>query len=285
METVVEIVKRTLYEDGVGDDVTSMFCNLGAQSAQAQIIAREPGVFCGSSVIAALLDICDSSALKIQPVFCDGDTFKKGDVLLRLSGPSTTLLAIERSLLNFLQRLCGIATTTQDYVAALNNSNIAVLDTRKTTPGLRPLERQAVVAGGGQNHRYNLSDMVLLKENHLSALASAGKLKNFSETCREFQHKHHGIMIEIEIETLAQLEEIDLSDVDIIMLDNFELTDVAKAKAICDAKGYSAQLEVSGNISLETISQYRDLPINRLSVGKLTHSVKALDLSMLMEDA
>ncbi|MDA1353909.1 MAG: carboxylating nicotinate-nucleotide diphosphorylase [bacterium] len=285
MDNTEALVRCALEEDGAWNDVTSAFCGLDQHAGQAQIIARESGVFCGSHVISAILDIFNDTKLAIQPIFLDGDAFKKGDVILRLSGPATTLLALERTLLNFLQRLCGIASTTKAYVNALSNSSIAVLDTRKTTPGLRPLERKAVVAGGGKNHRYNLSDMVLLKENHLAALAAAGKLELFADTCRAFKHNCPGIQIEIEVETLAQLGDLGLSEVDIIMLDNFALEDIPKAKAICEAKEYGALLEVSGNISLETISQYRTLPVDRISIGKLTHSVKALDLSMLMEDA
>ena len=194
-----------------------------------------------------------------------------------------TVLKAERVMLNFIQRLSGIATTTSHFVARLNNPKIHVLDTRKTTPLYRFLERQAVVAGGGENHRLNLSDMVLLKENHLTQLANEGRLHQLHQLMETFKKTHPNIWIEIEIETIEQLQTMDLTLADVIMLDNFNLQTIEPAVKLCKILGFKALIEVSGNVTLDNIGRFSHLPIDRISVGSLTHSHKALDLSLLIQ--
>ncbi len=277
------LIKETLKEDCPTYDITTALCATTSETATAELFAKESGCFYGSALISSFCEIMQPTLSFI--LHCkDGDSIQKGDRLLTLSGSTHSLLKIERSLLNFLQRLCGIASLTQAYVTTLNNDQIKVMDTRKTTPLLRDLEKAAVRAGGGHNHRFSLSDMVLIKENHLKALEKGDGLDHLGAKLRQFKQNAPDCLIEIEIETLNQLEELELNEADIIMFDNFLIEDIKKGVEICNNRGYKAEIEVSGMISLDTITHYRDLPIQRISVGKITHSVKALDLSLIIHD-
>ncbi len=268
-----------LEEDVPFGDVTSTVCVPESCLGEAVVTANEPGIFCGQQV-AELLPALIHPPVQVRYCSADGSAIAAGNDLLRLAGPLRSILAIERVLLNYLQRLCGIATRTRQYVDALGNPAIAVMDTRKTTPLMRELERQAVAAGGGVNHRFNLSDMVLIKDNHLQALAAQGKSAELGPLLREFKQRVPGIAVEVEVDTLTQLQNLDLTGADIIMFDNFDIAAIQPAVEICKSRGFHAKIEVSGTIRLETIGQYRDLPIDRISIGRLTHSAPALDMSL-----
>ena len=211
----------------------------------------------------------------------NGSPLSPKTVIATLTGNAHSILKTERVMLNLLQRLSGIATQTNAYVHALNNPNIQILDTRKTTPLWRDLERKAVLAGGGYNHRHNLSDMVLIKENHLALNHTTPE--QLATKLRTIKQTHPHLKIEIEIETLAQLETLPLEDVDYILLDNFSETLLDKAIMCCQKKYPTKLIEVSGNITLANIHTLQTKAIHRISCGALTHSVTACDLSLLIQ--
>ncbi|MBT5855502.1 carboxylating nicotinate-nucleotide diphosphorylase [bacterium] len=280
--SLTKLIRMALEEDIPNGDISTELVVPNDQQSEAVIIAKAPGAFYGSQVMTMIMDQVDpASSLSFEVK--DGDTFLKGDSLIHLSGATHSLLKAERTLLNFLQRLCGVASQTKRFVDALDSPNIHVLDTRKTTPGWRDLEKAAVLAGGGMNHRQGLSDMVLLKENHLSALDSQGRLNDLGQLILAFKTQHPGVLVEVEIETLDQLETLSLDHVDMLLLDNFALDQIHPAVSILKKRGLSPDIEISGNITLDTISKYRGYPIHRISVGALTHSVPALDLSLLFQ--
>ena len=272
------LITSALEEDCPNGDITSELFLTHGQS-NAQLVAKEAGVFFGEDILHYL---CDAYHITLVLFKQDGDWVDAKTVVCHLSGDRLMMLKIERVLLNFLQRLSGIATQTRAYVRALNNPNIALMDTRKTTPLLRFLERRAVVAGGGVNHRNSLSDMILLKENHLAQLAKKGQLIELTKLIAAAKQQYPTIKVELEIEHTDQLIYFDYDLVDVVMFDNFCLDDVKKGVEICQKRRILSQIEVSGNVGLDTIASYSNVPIHRISVGSLTHSVKALDLSLLL---
>lgn len=276
------LLLSALEEDCPTGDITTQFFLNQEAKAKATLIAKASGIFFGKIVVETLFKGLQHPYHILWSIQ-DGQTVNPQDVICTIETTLPILLKAERVMLNFLQRLSGIATTTHAFVKALNNPKIALLDTRKTTPLYRFLEREAVKAGGGTNHRLNLSDMVLLKENHLTQMAHENTLNQLGSLMSHFKTNHPDKKIEIEIETLNQLETLDLHHADIIMLDNFALTDISQAVALCKSRGFKAKIEVSGNVTLETIGQFTALPIDRISVGSLTHSPKALDLSLLIQ--
>ena len=252
----------------------------GDRQTVARIIAKEDGVFFGVDLIFCALAHVDKEGY--CDVFCeDGEWVTKGQVICSMKALFQALLLIERVLLNILQRASGIATQTRRFVQVLSDDSIKILDTRKTIPGLRVLEKAAVVAGGGYNHRMGLSDMVLIKENHLSVLQQQHRLGALPELLASHKQKHPECKIEIEVETLEQLRSFSFEHVDYILCDNFSMEMLDEAIAICKKRRITSELEVSGNVTLETISRYRGVDIQRISVGALTHSVKVFDLSLV----
>jgi nicotinate-nucleotide pyrophosphorylase (carboxylating) len=280
MDPLTTLIQTALEEDSPHGDITTQCLGLSPDICNARLITKGEGVFYGIDIINTC---CTILSPEIEPTFyvTDGQSVTKGTTLALLLGPSTTVLKIERILLNFVQRLSGIATITNQFVETLNNSTIQVLDTRKTTPGLRWIEKKAVIAGGGQNHRNSLSDMVLIKENHLTRFLKEHDPKELTKKLQQFKLSDPHIKIEIEVESLIQLTQFDLSEVDYIMLDNFSYADIQQAIPLIRAEYPTAQIELSGNITLDTIADYRTLDVDRISIGSLTHSVKALDLSLL----
>ena len=278
--TLTDIINAALREDMPDGDVTTNLMVSLPSVTSARLISKEAGIFYGAEVIDEVCRIVDSQ-IEITHHIGNGSPVQKDDVITEFKGLDSSLLIAERVMLNFAQRLSGIATRTRSFVDRLDSPTIHVLDTRKTTPLFRFLERRAVVAGGGFNHRLNLSEMVLIKENHLSSFLSKNQVSRLPVMFSSFKAFFPEIPIEIEIETLDQLRQFELSRVDCILLDNFSLEDIPTAVQICKDRGFRAQIEVSGNVTLETIALYRDLPIQRISVGALTHSVPALDLSLL----
>ena len=277
------LIDLAIQEDNPNGDISAELCIDTNSHSTAKLIAKENGVFFGTQICTQLISKIDPT-IQLTLQTKDGQAFITSETLLTLSGSTKSLLILERVLLNFLQHLCGISTITQAYVKALNNDKIQLLDTRKTRPAYRHLEKAAVLAGGGYNHRLNLSDMVLLKENHVKAFLNDHDIATFSERLQKHRQKHPHIPIEIEVETLEELEAWPLEFADYIMLDNFSIPKIKDGLEICKKRHLNAQIEVSGNITLDTIQDYRNLDIHRISIGRLTHSVKAIDLSLLILD-
>lgn len=245
--------------------------------ASARLEARESGIFSGGPLIAQVFRRLDRR-VRVTGLLADGRRFKTGQVLARLQGPARALLTGERVMLNFLQRLSGIATQTAAYVAAARNKNkrVAVLDTRKTTPGLRLLEKYAVACGGGTNHRLRLDDAVLIKDNHLKAAGSVHAAVHAARKGR--------VPVEVEVEDLVELAAALDAGADCVLLDNFTLprlrAGVRGVKAFNAARGRRVRTEASGRVRLKTIGAIAATGVDSISVGSLTHSVRGLDLSL-----
>jgi nicotinate-nucleotide pyrophosphorylase (carboxylating) len=271
---ILDIVRFALKEDiGVGDITTSAIF-VGTEPGNAKILSKEEGVFCAGGLPTYIYAELDPS-VKIKYFIEDGMPIQKGDIALELRGPAALLLTGERVMLNFLQRMCGIATATAKAVDALKGTGITVLDTRKTSPGLRAIDKYSVRMGGGHNHRFGLFDMVMIKDNHIKA---AGGIIPAVEAVRRV----HGSRYKIEVEATCEEEVRQALDagVDIIMLDNM---DVPTMSACVRLIGNRAKTEISGNITAEKLPELKKLGVTYISMGALTHSVKAFDLSMQFE--
>ena len=265
-----EIIKNALREDVWDDDITSSSILSKDQQSTVNVICKEDGIIAGLEVFERVFYLLGDVEASFQ--YKDGDSVKNCEIIGSLKGNTLNILKGERVALNLLQHLSGIATITNKYVQELSNTSCKLLDTRKTTPGLRILEKYAVKVGGGCNHRFNLSDGVLLKDNHVAA---AGGVKNAIEKARNsvsFVRK-----IEVEVETLDQVKEALDAKADIIMLDNMDNETTKKAVDLINGK---ALIEASGNMNLQRIRSVAETGVNYISVGALTHSVKALDISM-----
>jgi len=273
-----KIILAALQEDKAGKDVTSKAVSFNKKETEARIIAREAGVLCGIPVAEKVFEAV-SSKTRTAASREDGEAIAKDDTVLKIIGRPADILRAERSALNFLSHLSGIATLTNRYVQAVKkvNSEVSVLDTRKTIPGMRTLEKYAVRTGGGENHRMNLADQILIKENHI---ALSGK--SIKELVSEAAEKAHGLKIEIEVETLSQFEEALSTPADIIMLDNFSLEDMKKAIDLKNKNLSTALIEVSGGVDLDTIESIAETGPDRISVGRITNSARALDFSLLI---
>lgn len=272
---VDEIVTRALAEDIPWGDVTSDNLIPVAQQGVGRIEARQNGILAGLPVARAVFAQVDPG-LEFEPYTSDGLALQPGQIVATLRGSVRTLLRGERVALNLLQRLSGIATITDRYVKAVEGYPARIIDTRKTTPGLRLLERYAVRVGGGHNHRFCLSDAVLIKDNHLAALRSRGvDLPTAVAGLR--QTIPHTVTIEVETETLADVEEALAARVDAILLDNMPPEMLADAVRLID---HRAICEASGGITLETVRSVATTGVDLISVGALTHSVRSLDLSL-----
>lgn len=249
-EAIDEILTRALAEDAPWGDLTSEVFLPEGSTATASLVAREPGVLSGITVFARTFALLDAGAT-VELRAADGDRFEAGDVLAVVSGDARAVLRAERVGLNLVQRLSGIATMTARYVAAVAGTSARVVDTRKTTPGLRVLERAAVRHGGGHNHRYSLSDAVLAKDNHLAVLAARGV--SVGDAIRAARARlPHTATIEVEVDRLDQVEEVVSAGVTTIMLDNFSDEDLRAGVALV---GGRAVVEASGGITLDTIAQ------------------------------
>ncbi|MGA8851160.1 MAG: carboxylating nicotinate-nucleotide diphosphorylase [Aeromicrobium sp.] len=269
---IQRVVLMALDEDAPFGDITSQTLVPADATAHAQLVAREPGVFAGSDVYVIAMSTIDPT-VSIDMHVVDGAAFETGTVLADVSGPARAVLQAERVALNLVQRMCGIATLTAAYVAAVGDHPVRVVDTRKTTPGLRALERHAVRCGGGHNHRYSLSDAVMAKDNHLAVVGDITTA--LRRAALDLPHTTH---IEVEVDRLEQIDAVLKSEAaDTIMLDNFSLEDLrAGVKQI----GGRAMVEASGGITLETIGDVAATGVDVISVGALTHSVRALDLGL-----
>ncbi|WP_209911849.1 carboxylating nicotinate-nucleotide diphosphorylase [Paeniglutamicibacter psychrophenolicus] len=271
---IEKIVLAALEEDNPRGDLTGNVLIPAGTTATAAVIAREPGICAGLETFIAAMKLTDP-ALELTPALADGEPFATGDTLVTVSGPARGLLAGERVGLNLLQRMSGIATATAAFVKEAEGTGARIVDTRKTTPGLRVLERYAVRCGGGHNHRDNLSEAVMAKDNHLALLGSGSELTAALRQARG--NLGHTVHFEVEIDSLDQLDAVLAAGVDTIMLDNFSLADLATGvRRIAGA----ALVEASGNVRLETVAAIAATGVDVISSGALTHSVRALDLGL-----
>ena len=278
-----ELIDLALRED-VGEnmqtaDVTSFYFVAQDSMVSAYIYAKDEGVLAGVDVAVEVFRRVNSE-LKVVALKRDGDQLSKGDRVLDVSGQARSILTAERTALNFLQRLSGVATQTRVYASKVESTKAKVLDTRKTTPGWRALEKSAVLAGGGCNHRMGLYDRAMVKDNHLLAENKLEALQNAIDRVRA----DRGVAVELEADTLDQVEAfLGLSGVDYILLDNMTNEMMSAAVAMRDAVGSRVDLEASGGINLETITEVAKTGVDFISVGALTHSAVALDLSLEFE--
>ena len=266
-----QLIRMALQEDITSEDVSTNAVMPTATKGTVDLIAKEDGVIAGLDIYARVFTILDENT-EIDFHCKDGDDVKKGQLMATVTGDIRVLLSGERVALNYLQRMSGIATYTRQVAGLLEGSNVTLLDTRKTTPNCRVFEKYAVRVGGGCNHRYNLSDGVLLKDNHIGAAGSVTKAVQMAKAYAPFVRK-----IEIEVETLEQVKEAVEAGADIIMLDNMTPEVMKQAVELIDGR---AQTECSGNITKENIQKIREIGVDFVSSGALTHSAPILDISM-----
>jgi nicotinate-nucleotide pyrophosphorylase (carboxylating) len=272
---VTEIIQAALKED-IGDgDHSSLACIPASATGSAQLLVKEKGILAGVDVALAVFKEVDSS-LQIDVFMKDGDCIAIGDVVLHVSGKSQSILKAERLVLNLMQRMSGIATKTAYMVSIVQGTSVTLLDTRKTTPNMRVLEKLAVKIGGAQNHRMGLYDMIMLKDNHIDY---AGGIKQAIEKTKEYlvaKKKH--LKIEVEARDLDEVQQIlEAGPVDRIMLDNFSYDDIKTAVKLIDNQ---SETEASGGITEETLLAYAQCGVDYISIGALTHAIKSLDLSL-----
>lgn len=272
------LIERALDEDVSWGDVTTDNTVPPDQWSRAVLLAKQDGVLCGGRVFAETLAMVDA-AVTVDLLLPDGEAISNGKVVARVEGPTRALLTGERTALNFVQRLSGIATTAAAFVAQLRGLPAKLIDTRKTTPGLRVLEKYAVRVGGGHNHRFNLADGVLLKDNHLAALKNRG-LDLAGAIAEVKQRIPHTMKVEVEVTALEQIDAALAGGADIILLDNMSNADMREAVRRI---GGRALTECSGKVTLETIRERAATGVDLISSGALTHSAKALDLSLEIE--
>jgi nicotinate-nucleotide pyrophosphorylase (carboxylating) len=278
-QLVLAIIQRALEEDIAWGDVTTDNAVPPDQRSRAVLLAKQAGVLCGARVFAETLALVDGAAT-VDLLMPDGATLHPGDVVARIEGPTRALLTAERTALNFVQRLSGIATTTAAFVARLHGLATRLVDTRKTTPGLRVLEKYAVRVGGGHNHRFNLADAVLLKDNHLAALRSRG-LDLASAVRAMKQRVPHTMRVEVEVTSVEEIDAALAGGADVVLLDN--MTTEAMHDAVRRIAG-RALTECSGTVTLDTVRERAETGVDLISSGALTHSAKALDLSLELQD-
>jgi len=275
---IEEIVDRALAEDLGWGDVTTEALIPDDQQGIASIVAKEQGILAGIDVAKEVFHKVDPE-LKIDALLEDGAKVDSSSIITRVEGKVASILGAERVALNFLQRLSGIASETNRYVKAVEGLPVHIMDTRKTTPGLRLLEKYAVKAGGGENHRMNLGDGILIKDNHLAALCSRG-LSLKEVIAKAWQNTSRRLKIEVEVKTVQEALEATEAGAGIIMLDNMSLEDIRQAVRIIHGH---ALIEVSGKITLDKVRAVAETGVNFISVGALTHSAKALDISLELE--
>ena len=266
-----ELILQALREDITSEDITTNSVMPHYQAGEVDLICKQDGVIAGLEVFKRVFELLDE---KTKVIFCckDGDTVKKGEKIGLVRGDIRVLLSGERTALNYLQRMSGIATYTREIADLLKGTNTKLLDTRKTTPNMRIFEKYSVKVGGGYNHRYNLSDGILLKDNHIGAAGGVKEAVEMAKAYAPFVRK-----IEIEVEDLDMLKEALEAGADIIMLDNMSVEDMKTAVELCHGK---AETECSGNVTRENIARLVDIGVDYISSGALTHSSPILDLSL-----
>ena len=269
-------IAAALKEDIGTGDITTEFFVPDSLHASGRIVAREKAIVAGSGVVAEVFRRLDPS-IDVQIIRGDGTEVAAGDVIIEVRGLARSILKAERVALNFLQRLCGIATLTRQFVDAVGNHSVKILDTRKTTPGLRTLEKAAVVAGGGENHRFGLYDMVLVKDNHLATFEG---LSSLADRVRQLRHERPNVRIEVEADDLEQVRAfVEIEGVDVILLDNMTTAQIREAVAL--RKG-NIKFEASGGITLKNVNRIAATGVDYISVGSLTHAARAIDIGLEM---
>jgi nicotinate-nucleotide pyrophosphorylase (carboxylating) len=274
------LIDVALVEDIGTGDITSDWTVPEQKMASARFVAKAIGVVAGLSVAEWVFDTVDPQTT-FELRLSDGDVVRPGDLIATVSGPARALLTGERTALNFIQRMSGVATLTSRFVRQIQHTEATILDTRKTIPGWRRLDKYAVSVGGGRNHRYGLFDMVLIKENHIEAADGIGPAVT---GVRSHLNGNPGdVKIEVEVKNLVELEEAMMAAVDWVMLDNMDVDEMSEAVRTVKNQGGGPLLEASGNVSLTSVKEIAETGVDYISVGSLTHSAIALDLSMLFE--
>lgn len=268
-----DLIKRAISEDINYIDVTTDLLLDDSSQDTADFVAKDSGVLAGIDIAERVFFLLDET-IRMDIFIRDGETVKKGDIIATLSGSTKTILKGERTALNLLQHMSGIATATNRCVKLVEGTKASVADTRKTLPGLRPLQKYAVTVGGGRNHRYNLSDAAMLKDNHIDAYGGiTGAVEAFRAKAG------HMVMLEVEVRNLDELREAMSAGADVIMLDNMNCEMMSEAVKINAGK---AKLEASGNVTLDNIAEIAATGVDIISLGALTHSVKCFDISLKM---
>ena len=265
------LIQSALEEDINSEDVSTNCVMPTSKQGQVDLIAKEDGILCGAQVFERVFTLLDPT-MKIEWMAKDGDAIHDQQVLAHVTGDIRVLLSGERTALNFLQRMSGLATYTHQMAKLLEGTSIQLLDTRKTTPNMRIFEKYAVKVGGGHNHRYNLSDGVMLKDNHIDAAGGVSQAIQMARAYAPFVRK-----IEVEVENLDMVQEAVAAGADIIMLDNMDHDMMAQAISLIDGK---AKIEISGNVTKANIDRIKDLSVDYISSGALTHSAPILDVSL-----
>lgn len=265
------LILSALREDITSEDVSTNSVTSEKQLGEADLICKEDGIICGLEIFARVFTLLDPTT-RVTFFAKDGDNVTKGQLLAKVTGDIRTILSGERTALNYLQRMSGVATYTKKVAALLEGTSIKLLDTRKTTPNMRLFEKYAVRVGGGNNHRYNLSDGVLLKDNHIGAAGGVRQAIEMAKAYAPFVRK-----IEVEVENLDMVREAVEAGAHIIMLDNMSHDQMQEALQIIDGR---AEVEISGNVTKENIEKIKDLNVNYISSGALTHSAPILDVSL-----
>jgi nicotinate-nucleotide pyrophosphorylase (carboxylating) len=280
VQQVQEIVDRALAEDHAWSDVTTQALIPSDLQAKASIVAKASGVLAGTDVARTVFNKVDPS-LRFDLLIPEGSQVKPGDGIAVVAGRGASILRGERVALNFLQRLSGIASETRRYVEAVKGCDARILDTRKTTPGLRILEKYAVRVGGGYNHRGHLGDGILVKDNHLAVLRSQG-LGLRDTIARARENASHTLKVEVEVGTVDEALEAVEAGADIVMLDNMSVEEMSRVTGLVKGR---ALIEASGGVTLENVRSVAETGVDSISIGALTHSVKALDISLELEDS
>lgn len=270
------LIERALTEDVGTGDITSLYFIPESARVTALLVARAEGVVAGTAMAAAVFHHVDAH-IAIHVLLEDGSRVAPGAVIMKVEGSARSLLTAERTALNFMQRLSGIATQTRRYVEATEGSRAKILDTRKTTPGWRLLEKAAVVAGGGTNHRMGLFDRAMLKDNHLATFSDLPALR---QAMQRLKNEHPEVSIQVEADRLDQVAEfLKIEEIDAILLDNMNLSELSSAVAMRGSRGRPT-LEASGGVTLQTVAAIAATGVDYISVGALTHSVAALDIAL-----
>jgi nicotinate-nucleotide pyrophosphorylase (carboxylating) len=273
---VDELVLQALEEDGAHDDVTTRLLVSGEQWGRGVFVAKDDGVVCGLPVAAAAMTALHEE-VSFDTLVEEGQRVSPGAEIAEVEGPLAAILAAERVALNFLQRMSGIASVTRSFVEAVQGTKAAILDTRKTTPGLRVLERYAVRCGGGRNHRYNLSSAILIKDNHIAAAKQRGLGDVEEIVLLARRDAPHTMRIEVEVTNMEDLRDALKAGADVILLDNMDVAQVREAVSIVAGR---ALVEASGGVTIDSVRAIAEAGVDYISVGRLTHSAPAMDISL-----
>jgi len=276
MENIRPLIRTALKEDNAWHDITSRATVPEKKFITADLVVKEKGVICGIDIVKEVFKMLDTKCCT-KGCVNDGAKVSEGAVIARVAGPAKAILAGERTALNFIGYLSGIATLTRKFVDKTKGTKAKILDTRKTTPGLRALSKYAVRCGGGYNHRMTLSDMALVKDNHISAV------KDIVGAVKKIRKYNPGVKVEVECDTFGQVREALAAGVDIIMLDNMVPEDIKKAVRLIKrhrSSGKTIEIEISGGVNIDTVEKLAKLGADRISVGAITHSAPVLDISM-----